>query len=280
MNINNVNIVIVRYKEKLNWLEHWKPPYPKIYVYNKSFQYRFTDISENVRNLIGDNLQVMNIDNIGREGTTYIYHVLLYYNLTNHLLKKNKTHENKITVFLQGDPFQHLFTDIKPENFQNRLYEELYKHRHTKVAIPLLVRPHRERWDEFPGMNLKLHFYDLFMPRHRGGGGGGEEPAPPEPATTESYEFSPGCQYIVPGNVFYGRTFNFYKHIAICLFRGKNISLYKLFTPDNEYVYSEIDGWSMERLFSFIWNLDYIENPGACASGGEIEIMNIFRAIS
>jgi hypothetical protein len=279
MKINNVNIVIVRYKEKLDWLDHWKPPYPKIYIYNKSLDDQFVGIPTKTRHLFGNSLEVINIDNVGREGTTYIYHVLLYYKLTvlkSGILEKNK---NKITVFLQGNPFQHFYPEISPENFQNVLYEELYKNRRTKVAIPLLTRPHREHWDEFPGMNLKLHFYDLFMPRRREGEDA-VAPHAPEPATRETYEFSPGCQYIVPGNVFYGRSFDFYKHIAICLFCGKNITLHKLFTPHNEYVYSEIDGWSMERLFAFIWNLDYIENPGACASGKQIDITNIFRAIS
>jgi len=280
MNIHNVNIVIVRYKENLNWLNHWIPPYPNIYVYNKSLDDEYVGITTHTRQLLGDSLRVINIENIGHEGATYIYHVLLYSNLTSSIRNLGH-HLNKITVFLQGDPFPHFNSpaysgrpsklhQVTPENFQNRLYEELFKYRHSKVAIPLLTPRHKEHWDEFPGMNLKLHFYDLFMP---------QADAAPEPATTETYEFSPGCQYIVPENIFYGRSLNFYKHIALCLYHGRNIKINKIFT-ESEYVYGQIDGWTMERIFSFIWDLDYKENPGAAASVAQYNIQKILSLIS
>ena len=79
-----MKLVISRYKEDLGWEE----PYTNV-VYNKG---------ESLPNTIS-------LPNVGREGHTYIYHIL-------------STYENldDYTVFLQGNPFDHsrdLFTRLK-----------------------------------------------------------------------------------------------------------------------------------------------------------------------
>lgn len=122
-------------------------------------------------------------------------------------------------------------------------------------AAPLFTTPHREKWDEFPGMNLSLHFNDLFAPVDLT-----DSFIAPSPVTSLSYTFSAGCQYIVPKYVLISRTVEFYKHIARCLKRGVDIKLDELRRRRN-YEYGEIDGWTMERLFAFIWNIKYEANP-------------------
>lgn len=95
---DDIDIVIVRYKETLKWLEYWDSPCPNIYVYNKYLD--FSDIvDELTRERLGDALRIYNIENIGHEGSTYIYHILMFFRL--------RYPFKKITIFLQGNPFPH-----------------------------------------------------------------------------------------------------------------------------------------------------------------------------
>ncbi len=74
-----IEIVISRYNEQINWIENLKFPY---IIYNKGKE----DI----------NLPYITLPNFGRESGTYIYHIIQNYGtLPNYL------------VLLQGNPFDH-----------------------------------------------------------------------------------------------------------------------------------------------------------------------------
>jgi Protein of unknown function (DUF3431) len=87
-----MKLVISRYKEDLGWEEN----YTSI-IYNKG---------ESIPNTIS-------LPNVGREGHTYIYHIL-----------SNYENLDEYTVFLQGNPFDHsqdLFYKLKEfEELQNK----------------------------------------------------------------------------------------------------------------------------------------------------------------
>ena len=71
-------LIIARYNENLEWLENHKDF--KITVYNKG------------ENLSDKNFfKVINLENIGRESHTWLYHIVNNYN-----------HLNEINIFLQG----------------------------------------------------------------------------------------------------------------------------------------------------------------------------------
>ena len=78
---NKINLVIARYKENVKWAL----PYNDItIIYNKGVD----DIK--------DFLRVQSVTNVGREGHTYLYHIVQNYN-----------NLSERTVFLQGDWFAH-----------------------------------------------------------------------------------------------------------------------------------------------------------------------------
>jgi hypothetical protein len=82
-NINEINIVVSRYNENIDWVIAYNDI---ITVYNKGPN---LNLNLNIKN-------IFNIDNIGREGHTYLYHIINNYN--NLSLK---------TIFTQANPFVH-----------------------------------------------------------------------------------------------------------------------------------------------------------------------------
>lgn len=80
MNYQNIDIVISRYKENIDWINNIKsnPIIKNIYLYNKFYELN------------------IKLPNVGREAHTYLYHIVNNYN-----------NLNDITIFLQGNPFPH-----------------------------------------------------------------------------------------------------------------------------------------------------------------------------
>ena len=75
----NKSIIISRFNEDINWLKQLKD-FKKIIIYNKG---------KTLRNY--DNFQIINLDNVGRESHTWIYHIV-----------KNYNNLDDISIFLQG----------------------------------------------------------------------------------------------------------------------------------------------------------------------------------
>ena len=75
----DIKLVIARYNEKIDWIKS-----PNHVIYNKG-------------NQLNDPTKiVIEMPNVGREGHTYLTHIV-----------KNYNNLNDYTVFLQGDPFPH-----------------------------------------------------------------------------------------------------------------------------------------------------------------------------
>jgi len=85
-NINNKEIVVSRYNEDISWLNKISKDID-IIIYNKG---------NNDININGSNIKVINIPNIGREGQTFLNHIIENY---------NRLYYN--TIFLQGNPSEH-----------------------------------------------------------------------------------------------------------------------------------------------------------------------------
>ena len=70
--MNNIDLVIAYYKEDLDWLEDYKNiNFKNIYIYNKGPQ----EIPNINRSFIE-----IKLPNVGREGHTYLYHIITNYN--------------------------------------------------------------------------------------------------------------------------------------------------------------------------------------------------------
>lgn len=85
ININH-DIVISRYTENIDWSRFLQA---NVIIYNKGF--------DNISHLLQKkNLSIIKLENIGREGHTYLHHII-----NNYETLKNRT------TFLQADPFCH-----------------------------------------------------------------------------------------------------------------------------------------------------------------------------
>ena len=82
---NDHEIIISRYSEDISWIKYLPA---KIILYNKGAKY---DIKYQ-----RGNITTIYLDNIGREGHTYLYHII-----------NNYDNLKKTTTFLQGNPFEH-----------------------------------------------------------------------------------------------------------------------------------------------------------------------------
>lgn len=85
-NSMNAEYIIARYNEDISWTRYLDNN-ADVFIYNKGLP----NISSTGR--------IINLDNYGREGHTYLYHIAMRYET--HILP------NKKYIFLQGDPFPH-----------------------------------------------------------------------------------------------------------------------------------------------------------------------------
>ena len=91
MEIKSYEIVVARYNEDISWLLNVNKKW-KITIYNKGLPFEKIG-SIKMRN---PNIDIINIENKGREAETYVYHMLHRYN-----------NYADLTVFIQADPFTH-----------------------------------------------------------------------------------------------------------------------------------------------------------------------------
>ena len=86
-NNNNHDFIIARYNENINWTRFLQG---NVFIYNKN------NLNLEINFQTNNNIKIINLQNIGREGHTYLYHII------------NNYHQiNEINIFLQGDPFVH-----------------------------------------------------------------------------------------------------------------------------------------------------------------------------
>ena len=83
-----IDIVISRYNEKIDWISDLNPEKFNIFIYDKGEKH--------------PEFESIQLSNFGREGETYLYHIINnYHNL------------GEYTIFLQGNPLEHLAKLIK-----------------------------------------------------------------------------------------------------------------------------------------------------------------------
>jgi hypothetical protein len=155
-----MKLVIARYKEDLGWEENYNS-----IIYNKG---------EFIPNAIS-------LPNLGREGHTYMYHILSNYN-----------NIDEYTVFLQGNPFDHsrdLFSKLKEfEELQDK--PDFFPLCHEMLTDDDKGKPHN--WFNIP---VGFYYNNLFkVPR------------------TE-FIFGSGAQFIVSKKRILSRPKSFYWNI-------------------------------------------------------------------
>lgn len=97
----NVGLVVARYREDVSWLNEFTDMYKNLYVYvynkypepiigAKRYYYEFRE-------------------NVGNEAETYLSHMIRYY----------RTNRDDITLYVQGNPFDHVRKDQLHEVISN-----------------------------------------------------------------------------------------------------------------------------------------------------------------
>lgn len=186
-----VNIVISKYKENIEWTKKIKH---KITLYDKS------------DNPVSDSIK---LKNVGREGETFLYHIVNNYN-----------NLDDITVFLQGNPFEHLqilvgwraeLSDEEKEKVIDKINKEIKDDAKFTTFYQVLYNvPNFTN-----GVNTKLNCMKYYN------------------NVFDFFTISPGAQYIVPKENILARPLDFWKKLHKAMY--------------NE----ELNGYSQEQLWYF-----------------------------
>jgi hypothetical protein len=195
-----VNIVVAKYKENIDWTKKIKNH--KITIYDKSDQQTEGSIK---------------LKNKGREGETFLYHIVNnYHNL------------DDVTVFLQGNPFEHLqilvgwraqLTDDEINTVIRKMDNEINDQCDFTTFYQVIYNdPNHTN-----GVNSKYYCEKYY----------GE--------SYNSFTVSPGAQYIVPKKYILSRPLDFWKKLQQAMFS------------------EELNGYAQEQLWflAFTHNMDY-----------------------
>lgn len=108
--MNNIDIIISRYNENLEWLSEINEEKFNIIVYNKGVNENFIKLT---------NMTIINLDNVGRCDHTYLYHII-----------NNYSKLSNITIFLPGSGN----IDVKMSKIKNLLH--LIKKYNRAIFLP------------------------------------------------------------------------------------------------------------------------------------------------
>jgi len=215
-----VLFVISRYKEDITWSKDLK----KV-IYDKSK----IPVEGSVRLL-----------NVGREGDTYIRYIINNY---------DKLEE--YTVFLQGNPFDHIF--INGINYNNIVPRPVIDY-HNFQKSEEHITPFYRHFDEdysfyYTGLHLNEYFQLMFID-----------------TTPDKYFVSNG-QFIVHKKLIQRYPVQFYIKLLYMLNNGNITNINKVHN-DNIFHPNKINAWILERLWFYIFNSSFTIRPGfySCAS--------------
>lgn len=202
--IPTYHIVVAKYKEDPIWLFHMDRK--NLYIYDKS----------------GDkNSPFIPLENKGREGATFLGHIIQYYDdLPDYL------------VLVQGDPFPHM-DNITPQNFQTRL-DQLIKKKPTKTQ-PLFCKYYDEHLFNYPNLMVDKYHQLLFNGKPK-----------------DRLLYAAGNQYIIPRKDIQKRPKIFYQKLWTMSIKGDHYEINEAHYNEKKFNPNEIIGWSLERIFPII----------------------------
>lgn len=209
--IEKIGIVVARYKEDVKWLNEFDSPEYKIYLYNKGNLLNKQDLPKNV-------IQI-SLPNTGRESHTYLYHIINNYH-------KLSTY----TVFLQGNPFDHV---CKRKNGNKSLKKIIDEHISLSTKDLFYFNYVNEHIDNYDILHLRKYIKDLELNIRK-----------------EILLYCTGAQYIV------------HKDKLLLNKEDKYIRLYNILKHDKlnsppeykDYSLLDMNGYVMERLWGYVLN--------------------------
>ena len=195
--MKEVEIVISKYEEDISWVSDLQHPYV---IYDKSD----TPIEKSIH-----------LKNLGREANTFLYHIVNQY-----------TTLAEVTIFLQGNPFDHSYLLEKDKNKFIQLVnnENANSSFHSAYQSTFIDKTATGGMKWYSLANTKHIFKNNI---------------------TTLLSFYPGAQYIVPKKNIQAKPLSFWTHLL-------QLSKTNIFGDTSEY----IDPWTFER----IWNLLFDPN--------------------
>lgn len=198
------HIVVAKYKEDVSWFFHMDQK--KLHVYDKS----------------GEKTPFVPLENKGREGATFLWHIVQYYdNLPDYL------------VLLQGDPFPHMHPGINPRNLQEKI-RRLVEKRPTQI-VPLFCDYNEENLYTFSGLMMDQYYRLMF-----------------EGTPSPTLRFAAGNQYLIPKKDIQKRPKTFYKKLWKMSMKGDHYDTNTAHYEEKTMIPDEMIGWSLERIFPTI----------------------------
>lgn len=179
-----VNIVIAKYNENIEWS---KKINHKITIYDKS------------NNPIENSIK---LKNVGREGETFLYHIVNNYN-----------NLDDVTVFLQGNPFEHLQLLV---GWRSKLTED-----EINIVIDKINNEINDNCDF-------TTFYQVLYNDPNGTNGVNTQNACNKyyNENYDNFTVSPGAQYIVPKKYILSRPLEFWKKLHLAMYNNEELNGY------------------------------------------------------
>jgi hypothetical protein len=179
-----VTIVVAKYNEDINWIQKVNH---NVIVYDKSDN---------------PNHDCVKLKNIGREGETFLYHIVNNYN-----------NLDEVTVFLQGNPFEHMQLLV---GWRSKLTDDEIDTVCTKIN------------NEITDKSLFSTFYQVLY-NVPNGTNGVDTTKYCNKYYNENYSnftVSPGAQYIVPKKYILSRPFEFWKTLHLAMYNNEELNGY------------------------------------------------------
>ena len=210
-----VDLIVARYNEDLEWINKVSHLFTRIFIYNKG-----DNKIENNLDMFNDKNKIIyeNLKNVGREGHTYLYHII-----------KNYDNLGDDNIFTQAEPFDHL---VKKEYVSVDFFKQVIeKYLESDLEFKGFGGKHYVWYVGINGekkQNLvrKLHS-ELF-----------------ENKFNENYKFNNGGIFGVNKDTIRNRSKDFFKHI---------INFSNFSTHINPLI-----GFGVERMWVLFFNKDYI----------------------
>ena len=201
--IIKITMVVARYNENINWIKKYK----NVIVYNKGKSY----------DLEKSQIPFTTLDNIGREGHTFLYHIINNYdNLSNWI------------IFVQGNPFDHCPNfyekiDKLYENINNNLElsNEFNLSNNFNFLSDIIYYSNISNCPYHSNIPLKKVYNDIFNSND----------------DDKPIIFSPGAQFYVSKKLILTKPKIYYEKILKLL----------------DYNINPIEGFCIERLWKYIF---------------------------
>ena len=180
-----VNIIVARYNENIDWV---KKINHKVTIYNKGE----SDID----------IDSIKLKNIGREGETFLYHIVNNYN-----------NLDDVTVFLQGNPFEHLqllvgwraqLTEDEIDIVCNKMNLEITDNSEFSTFYQILYN-NPNYTNNVDTKEACLKYYN---------------------ESYDKFTLSPGAQYIVPKEYILSRPLEFWKKLQEAMYNNEELNGY------------------------------------------------------